>query len=141
MDNNLNEGLLLCEQAFERLSAGKPQKLLITDYKIYRITAAIVSKEAGFDAGYLKKSRVNHRQLLLEISQFNANQQTCTGRDKKQILDLSGQLENKKKQVGNFENLYTETLARELILLVKVAELKSKIRTLESNNLEQIKRI
>jgi len=141
MDNNSKDSLLLCKQAFERLAAGKPQRLLITDYKIYRITAATVSKEAGFDAGYLKDSRAKHRPILLEISQFKALQQTRTGSEQKQILDLSGQLQDEKKQVDNFETLYKEALARELVLVAKLAELESQIRKLESNNLRRIKSI
>ena len=141
MDNNSKDNLLLCDQAFERLVAGKPQRLLITDYKIYRITAAVVSKEAGFDAGYLKKSRVNHRPILLEISQFKAHQQTRTGSEQKQMLDLSDQLRDEKNLVNDFETLYEEALARELVLVAKLAELESQIRKLESNNLRRIKSI
>lgn len=141
MDNNSKDRLLLCEQAFGRLTAGKPQRLLITDYKIYRITAAMVSKEAGFDAGYLKRSRINHRPLLLEISQFKAQEQTRTGCEQKKILDLSGLLQDEKNQVNNFETLYEEALARELVLVAKLVELESQIRKLESNNLRRIKSI
>ncbi len=141
MDNNSKDSLLLCKQAFERLAAGKPQRLLITDYKIYRITAATVSKEAGFDAGYLKESRVKHRPLLLEISQFKTYQQTRTGSDKKQILDLSDQLRDEKNLVNDSETLYEEALARELVLVAKLVELEFQIRKLESNNLRRIKSI
>jgi hypothetical protein len=56
-------------------------------------------------------------------------------------LDLSDLLQDEKKLANDFETLYEEALARELVLVAKLAELESQIRKLESNNLRRIKSI
>ena len=64
--NDIKKGVDLCEEALERLIIGKPnyQKFLGK-----KITASLVSREAGLDKGYLKKSRFQHKLILFKISE------------------------------------------------------------------------
>lgn len=57
----------LFKEAFERLKADKPNN---SDYIGRPITASLVSKEAGFTAGYLCRNRIQHRLLIEEINSF-----------------------------------------------------------------------
>lgn len=134
-------GITLCEQAFERLKAGKPERLLISEYTLDSISAALVSKEAGFDPGYLKSARIKHRPILLEIDQFKIRESSCTKKEKKKISDLKVQVEFEKQQAKKYESLYKEALAREVVLAARLAEPESHFRRLESINLRHLKSI
>jgi len=65
-----NSGISLCIEAFQRLVEGSP---VVSDHvglPRTKITAGIVSVEAGFDRGYLKKARAQHRSLIAQIEAF-----------------------------------------------------------------------
>lgn len=136
-----SSGVLLCEQAFERLKTGKPKVLLYNGYQLDSITPSLVSQEAGFDPGYLKNSRENHRALIHEISQFKTREGLRTPEGKKRILILNAKVETKNQQINKYEKLYKDALSREVVLVARLAELESKIRSLESNNLVRMKSI
>ncbi len=138
---NKSNGILLCEQAFERLKAGKPKVLLTTNYQLDCITSSLVSQEAGFDSGYLKNSRKNHRALIHEISEFKKRESVRTPEGKKRISDLNAKIESKNQQVNKYEGLYKEALSREVVLVARLTELESKIRSLESINVLRLKSI
>lgn len=61
------EGIIECEKAFERLLDRKPNVAKHVGLESEKITASVVSVEAGFDAGYLKKSRKPHQALIARI--------------------------------------------------------------------------
>lgn len=63
-------GLQTCVEAFERLKAGSPHVKSHVGLSRERITAGIVSVEAGFDRGYLKKARPAHRALIAQIESY-----------------------------------------------------------------------
>lgn len=65
-------GLKKCEEAFERLLSGKPNISDHVGIESHKITAGIVSVEAGFDRGYLKKSRSYHKPLIARIEAYKA---------------------------------------------------------------------
>lgn len=65
-------GLKACEDAFNRLVNGTP---IVSDHigiRSSKVTAGIVSVEAGFDRGYLKKSRQSHLSLLAKIDAYRS---------------------------------------------------------------------
>lgn len=64
------DGLERCREGFQRIKAGKPQVAAHIGLDPTKVTAGIVSVEAGFDRGYLKKSRNSHRALIAEIEAY-----------------------------------------------------------------------
>lgn len=140
-DIKKSTGVLLCEQAFERLKTGKPKILLSNNYQVGSITSSLVSQEAGFDSGYLKNSRENHRALIHDISQFKIKENLRTPEERKRISSLNAKVETKSQQINKYEKLYKDALSREVVLVARLAELESKIRSLESNNLVRMKSI
>lgn len=65
-------GLLACENALQRLLEGKPVVPEHVGLELSKLTASIVSLEAGFDRGYLKKSRKAHLAILAKIEASRA---------------------------------------------------------------------
>lgn len=63
-------GVEACEKAFERLKAGNPHISAHVGIEREKITAGVVSVEAGFDRGYLKKSRTKHQALIAKIDAY-----------------------------------------------------------------------
>lgn len=63
-------GITTCEEAFQRLLEGGALVPAHSGIEPYKITAGIVSVEAGFDRGYLKKSRKSHKALIARIDAF-----------------------------------------------------------------------
>ncbi|UUC18207.1 MULTISPECIES: hypothetical protein [Pseudomonas] len=64
------KGIDKCRAAFERLKAGEPHVAAHVGLDPTKITAGVVSVEAGFDRGYLKKERASHRALLADIEAY-----------------------------------------------------------------------
>lgn len=64
------KGIDKCKEAFERLKAGEPHVAAHVGLDPTKITAGVVSVEAGFDRGYLKKDRSSHRALLADIEAY-----------------------------------------------------------------------
>lgn len=63
----VGEGVAMCEKAFIRLLEGGALVPSHFGIEPYKITAGVVSVEAGFDRGYLKKSRNSHKSLIARI--------------------------------------------------------------------------
>lgn len=70
--DGISKGLGACEEALQRLLAGKPVVSEHVGLDLSKLTASIVSLEAGFDRGYLKKSRKTHLPLLAQIEAVRA---------------------------------------------------------------------
>lgn len=71
MSNSVSKickGLAACEIALERLLEGRAIVPAHVGLNFSKITAGIVSHEAGFDRGYLKKTRRAHLPLLAKIA-------------------------------------------------------------------------
>ena len=63
-------GLEACEDAFKRLIEGSPVVSQHVGLDASKLTAGVVSVEAGFDRGYLKKARKTHQSLLAKIEAY-----------------------------------------------------------------------
>ena len=66
----MSEGVKKCVAAFERLKLGMATQPRFRGIPPDKITAAVVSSEAGFDRGYLKRSRRQHLPLILQIEAY-----------------------------------------------------------------------
>lgn len=68
----ISKGVGACQEALQRLLDGKPFMPEHVGLDLSKLTASIVSHEAGFDRGYLKKSRKTHLPLLAKIEACRA---------------------------------------------------------------------
>ena len=73
-----SDGVKICEAAFERLKAGCPVISAHVGIDGSKITAGIVSVEAGFDRGYLKRSRGSHMPLIARIEAYRTECSTTS---------------------------------------------------------------
>ena len=63
----MSRGLDACREALDRLLQANPVVPRHVGLNTCDITASIVSVEAGFDKGYLKKSRQSHLPIIAKI--------------------------------------------------------------------------
>ncbi|KKJ98859.1 MULTISPECIES: hypothetical protein [Pseudomonadaceae] len=127
ISNTLSNGLLACEEAFERLKAGQPHVESHVGLVQNKITAGIVSVEAGFDRGYLKKARISHRNLIARIEAFrnekipSSNSQALRMR---RALDRAGRATSELEQAQ--ERLY-QVLLQNIQLVERVRALEEEL--------------
>lgn len=122
-------GIKLCEQAFYRLKMGIPQN---SSFKGKKITAALVSKEAGFDSGYLKNSRTQHRPLIHEINKFyqdTKNKYITSSR----IEKLNKKIKELEEDIDELKKQRDASLARELLLFNEIERLQNLLKEENAN--------
>ena len=117
-----NNQIPFCEKAFQRLVDGNPNNL---DFLGQTITAALVSKEAGLDPGYLKRSRLSHKYLIEKIDNHKKQQQQGGLKSKNRVL------EEKLKAAKNLTESYKKQrdtfLTSAILLKEQVFKLENKI--------------
>lgn len=64
-------GLIECEKALDRLINNSALNSRFSSINTEDITPAMVSVEAGFDKGYLKRSRVSHENIIRKIDNLS----------------------------------------------------------------------
>jgi hypothetical protein len=112
-------GIELCKQAFERLKAGKPNDQRLIGKLI---TPSLVSREAGFDNGYLKPLRPAHRSLVDEINQYKEKAQA--GSFKSQIAALESKVKKLTIEKNEYKKERDNGLIRELQLFKELSKLQ-----------------
>jgi hypothetical protein len=117
-------GLDLCQKAFDRLKAGKPNNKKFIGMPI---TPSVVSQEAGWDAGYLKRDRIIHGPLIIEIDDFSKLQKSKLARLQSKLDKANSEKEQEKNKAESFEKKYKASLAREFMLTEKIFELEKKM--------------
>ena len=96
----VNKGLITCEEALQRLLDGKPVVSMHVGLDLSKLTASLVSLEAGFDRGYLKKSRKSHLPLLARIEAFRVEARKDSGSSNtKRVERLEGKLKLLEKEL------------------------------------------
>jgi len=121
----MSHGLIACEEALQRLLDGKPVVPGHGGLDLSKITASIVSLEAGFDRGYLKKSRKSHFPLLAKIEICRA--EACKGggsSNRKRIERLE-------ENLRRLEYELTITQAQRNRILIQNLQLWERVRELE----------
>jgi len=118
-------GLTACYEAFERLKNGKPNVSKFVGITPDKLTASIVSQEAGFDSGYLKKNRTNHQGIIALIDSFRDEQKKTSLSKSEVIRRESIKSNNYKNQLERVQLLLEQSLARELLLSIKLKELEN----------------
>jgi hypothetical protein len=115
------DGLERCEQAFLRLKNRKPEH---QEFKGQLITPSLVSKEAGFDAGYLKFSRSAHRSLLNQIDIHKNNHKS--GGLQTKVASLERDIKKLKIDKEQYKKQRDDSLIRELILFEQLSQLQDR---------------
>ena len=121
---NINS-LKKCYQAFDRLKEGIAEKPKFLGIKSGQITPSIVSQEAGFDAGYLKKGRVKHRALIEMINTYATESKNGSTLSKAEIIRRERiKLNACKEELLRVQHLLEQSLSREVLLSAQLAELE-----------------
>lgn len=124
---NKSNGLEVCEVALQRLLDGKPEVARNVGVEISEITPAMVSIEAGFDKGYLKRSRPSHKPLIARIDSLKRTSVQTENSEKKRLRKALKECEQYKKEAEEARATMNKVLAQNLILLQKVRELEAEL--------------
>ncbi|CAM4371067.1 hypothetical protein [Pseudoalteromonas ostreae] len=133
----MRDGLNRCFEAFERLKLNEPKNARFVNLDRNKVTASIVSQEAGFDAGYLKKSRARHREIISLIESYS-NLPAASVSGTLSIREKLERAERKsaslKERVKDVEKKLYDALARELLMLEQIECLQQKLASSSNNN-------
>lgn len=123
--DGVSKGLSACAEALQRLLDGEPVVPEHVGLDLSKLTASIVSFEAGFDRGYLKKSRKAHWPLLARIEAIRdeANKGGSESSGKK-IRQLEAQLVALEKELSITNMQRNNVLAQNMKLWHRVRELE-----------------
>lgn len=120
-----SKGVGACEEALQRLMVGKPVVPEHVGLDLRKLTASLVSLEAGFDRGYLKKSRKPHLPLLAQIEAVRAEASKGAGSSNgKQIRQMESQLVALEKTLSIAQMQRDNVLAQNMKLWQRVRELE-----------------
>lgn len=121
----MNDGLRACEEALTRLMKGEPVVSEHVGLSLKKITASIVSLEAGFDRGYLKKSRRLHLPILAKI-------EACRNDESKRHGEASvNKSQHDIKRAKDLERKLALAEAQRDLVLTQNLQLWERIRVLE----------
>lgn len=119
-------GLQRCEEAFERLLSGNPHFSSHVGVKPENITPAMVSLEAGFDKGYLKKSRDAHRALIARINAAGSSTVSSEAKINEKLRKAIRLAEVRGQEWDQMKKMLDNVLTQNLMLVEKVRELEKK---------------
>lgn len=121
----ISSGLNACEEALQRLLVGKPNVPEHVGLNLSKLTASIVSLEAGFDRGYLKKSRKAHLPLIAQIhsARAEASKGSSLSTNKK-TWQLEIKLAALRKELSVAQDQRDKVLAQNLKLWERLREME-----------------
>lgn len=140
IESALTNGLAVCEEAFDRLVAGKSVVPNHVGLNLAKITASIVSLEAGFDRGYLKKSRKSHQPLLAKIEAVRTSASKGTMSNDRQLRNIGGQLTRLGRELSSAQIHRDRVLAQNIKLWARVRELELLLETQIAGKVAQFRR-
>ena len=118
-------GVKACEAALQRLLDGCPQVAGHVGVQSDEITAAMVSVEAGYDKGYLKKARAPDEVLINRINSFKLNTEQSSNNDKKKLRKVLRKSEAYREEAEEAKAIMNKVLTQNLMLMNKVRELEA----------------
>lgn len=124
----MSEGLQRCIAAFERLKLGQPQQPKHVGLPPDRITAAVVSAEAGFDSGYLKRSRRQHLPLILQIEAYRKAEHSVSTSTALQLRRAKSRVSAAAVEVDVAMGQLAAVLAQNLKLVERVRVLEVELK-------------
>ena len=130
-------GVEMCYEAFDRLKSGKPKLGKFIGITPDKITLSIVSQEAGFDSGYLKRKRPKHQGIISQIDAFKKESKSTTLSKSEIVRRESRRVNNYKEELERVRILLEQSLARELLLASKLKDLENQLY--KSNKVARIR--
>ena len=129
------DGLILCEEAFQRLQDGRPQIKAHVGLRRQDITPSIVSVEAGYDKGYLKKSRPLHQPLIAQIYAYaEEGKDEVEQVDKAKLDRLSQKYCELAEERGREAEILQKVLSQNIMLVERVRELERRLSRMAGSN-------
>lgn len=138
MTNNKVDGVKVCEEAFERLKAGKPNHSAHVGLPRNKITAGIVSVEAGFDRGYLKKSRKPHIALVSTIEAYRSDVDAPSASSVMQVKRAQNKADKALSELEQARAQLYAVLTQNMQLVERVKDLEAELK--KSRKVASIKR-
>ncbi|MGY3305058.1 hypothetical protein ACVK1X_004373 [Pseudomonas sp. PvR086] len=133
----LSKGLIACEEALQRIQDRRPVVPVHVGLDLSRLTASVVSLEAGFDRGYLKRSRKAHLPLLARIEALRAAaSKGSASTDVKNVGDFEHKIELLKKELAIVRVQRDRVLTQNLQLWERVRELELSERQNKSSQVQ-----
>lgn len=134
-----SKGLGACEEALQRLLDGEPVVPEHVGLDLSKLTASIVSHEAGFDRGYLKKSRKAHLSILarIEAARAGANKKNISSKSNK-VDFLEDKLMLQEKELAMLREQRDRVLTQNLQLWARVRELELEVRQKSSHQVHRL---
>jgi hypothetical protein len=130
-------GMDKCREAFERLKAGKPHVAAHVGLDPTKITAGIVSVEAGFDRGYLKKDRLSHRALIADIEAYRKSFGTESSSKALQVKRANDKVTQAVSDLEIARSQLYHVMAQNVQLVERVRDLQGQLKAL--SNVTQLK--
>lgn len=130
-------GIKACEDAFERLKVGKPNLAVHVGLDPSKITAGIVSFEAGFDRGYLKKNRPTHKPLIAQIEAFRTSFGTASASKAQQIKRANEKVDKARRELEIVQEQLYQVMTQNVQLVERVRFLEVEVK--KFNNVSEIK--
>lgn len=127
-----SNGLAKCYEAFERLKAGKPVVASHVDLPHTKITAGIVSFEAGLDRGYLKKSRPSHMPLIAQIEAFRKSFGSADASKAMQIKRANDKVDKARRELVIARQQLFHVLTQNVQLVERVRSLEAQVKQLSN---------
>lgn len=118
-------GVKACEAALQRLLDGTPQIAGHVGIQSNEITSAMVSVEAGYDKGYLKRARAPHKALIARIDNLKLNADKSSCDNKKQLRKALKKSEAYREEAEEAKAIMNKVLTQNLMLMNKVRELEA----------------
>lgn len=130
-------GLAKCYEAFDRLKAGKPVVASHVDLPPSKLTAGIVSFEAGLDRGYLKKSRPSHLPLIAQIEAYRKSFGSADASKAMQIKRANDKVDKARRELEIARQQLYHVMAQNVQLVERVRSLEAQVKLL--NNVKELK--
>lgn len=119
-------GLRACEEALQRLVNGKPVRPEHVDLDLSKLTAGIVSVEAGFDRGYLKKARKSHQALIAQIYAYRFKVPVSSVKER-ELKVVTEKLSTARSELDVTLEQRDKTLTLNLQLMHRIRELEKEV--------------
>lgn len=124
----MSEGIQRCIAAFDRLKLGQPQQAKHVGLAPDKISAAVVSAEAGFDSGYLKRSRRQHLPLILQIEAYRKAEHSASSSTALQLRRAKSRVSKASAEVDAALGQLAGVLAQNLKLVERVRVLELELK-------------
>ncbi|MBA6419611.1 hypothetical protein [Pseudomonas sp. 5Ae-yellow] len=137
MTKGTRNGLATCEEALQRLVSGKPHRPEHVGLDLSKLTAGIVSYEAGFDRGYLKKARKSHQALIAQIEAYR-HRAPVSSVKARELVVVAEKLSTSRGELDEALKQRDNMLTRNLQLMLRIKALEKEITQLRKSSASKV---